>query len=344
MQTTEPPESKAPATIRALLTGEEFKHQVTLALPRHISPDRFVRVALTAMTRTPKLQECDKHSFFNALLTLSQLGLEPDGRLAHLIPFNNSKRNCVECQLIVDYKGLVDLAMRSGNVANIHADKVCANDVFEYNVGEVVAHKIDFRKDRGAAYCYFAQVTFKDGTKKADVMTLAEVQAIQKRSRAGSSGPWVTDFHEMAKKTVFRRLSKWLPLSPEYRDALDADADTLEERRLAAAIPAMASTIPNFATEDEPAEATETQAGGGSEGKEPGDPPAAQGLQTDLAQALSDLDFKQERFVAGLRLLEVKGIAKQAKVVADLSDAVCETVFAEGLDGVIAAIEGRETK
>jgi len=76
----------------------------------------------------------------------------------------------------------------------------------------------------------------------------------------------------------------------------------------------------------------------------PGEPPAAQGLHADLAQALSDLDFKQERFVAGLRLLDVKGIAKQAKVVDDLSFAVCETVFREGLDGVIQAIEGREGK
>lgn len=243
------PEEKAVAkpetTIRDLLGGENFRRQVELALPRHIKPERFVRIALTALTKTPMLAQCDKPSFFSALLTLSQLGLEPDGRLAHLIPFRNTKRNCVECQLIVDYKGLAALALRSGNISKIHADKICENDVFEYDAGEVKAHRIDFRKERGRAYAYYAMVVFRDGCQKAEVMTLDEVSAIRKRSKAAASGPWVTDFDEMGKKTVFRRLSKWLELSPEYRDALDADADTLEERRFEAALP-IGSALPNF--------------------------------------------------------------------------------------------------
>lgn len=252
--TTEPEKTivKTPDTIRTLLLGEEFKNQVELALPRHIKPDRFVRIALTALTKTPQLAQCDKPSFFSALLTLSQLGLEPDGRLAHLIPFRNTKRNCTECQLIVDYKGLAALAIRSGNISKIHADKVCANDVFEYDKGEVKTHAIDFRKPRGDAYAYYAMVVFKDGCQKSDVMTRAEVQAIRRRSKAANAGPWITDEDEMSKKTVFRRLSKWLELSPEYRDALDADADTLEEKRFANALP-VAPALPNF-TEETPEE------------------------------------------------------------------------------------------
>ena len=240
--TSESKEVAAPKkTIESWLTGEEFKRQIALALPKNISADRFLRVALTALTKTPKLKECEPHSFFSQLLTLSQLGLEPDGRLAHLIPFRNAKRNVVECQLIVDYKGLADLAMRSGVISNIHADKVCENDRFQFNIGVVERHEIDFHNPRGKAYAYYAQVIFKDGTKKADCMPLDDVQAIRKRSRAANDGPWVTDFDEMAKKTVFRRLSKWLPLSPEYRDALEADADSLEDKRFAAALPATAS-------------------------------------------------------------------------------------------------------
>ena len=235
--------TKQTRTIAQILSGDEFKAQVALVLPSHLTPDRFLRVALTATRKTPKLANCDQNSLLSALMTLSQLGLEPDGRLAHLIPFGN------ECQLIIDYKGLVDLAMRSGQIGKIHADKVCEQDDFVYDCGEVTRHVIDFREDRGDAYCYYAQVTFKDGFRKAECMPLEDVKAIQKRSKAGGSGPWITDFHEMAKKTVFRRLSKWLQLSPEYREALDADADQIEEKRFANA--KIAHSLPNFEEKDE---------------------------------------------------------------------------------------------
>lgn len=210
---------KTAQTIRSLISGEEFKAQIAMALPKHITPDRFIRVALTAMQRTPKLLECTQASLFQSLLTCSQLGIEPDGRMAHLIPYGNV------CQLIIDYKGLSALAMRSGEILPPHADVVCENDVFEYDRGEVKRHSIDFRKPRGKAYAVYAIVRYKDGGEKAECMSIDEVEAIRKRSKASGSGPWVTDFNEMAKKTVFRRLSKWLPLSPEFRDALEADAD-----------------------------------------------------------------------------------------------------------------------
>jgi recombination protein RecT len=230
-------ELDASGKLRSLVASAQFKSAVAAALPIHLRPERFVRVALTALTKTPRLAECEQASFFDCLLTLSQLGLEPDGRLAHLIPFRNNRRNVTECTLIVDYKGLVALAIRSGRVANIHADKICEADEFVFDRGEIVRHRIDFKKPRGAAYAYYALVRFKDATEQAEVMTLDEISGIRKRSRAANDGPWVTDFDEMAKKTVFRRLTKWLELSPEYRDALDADSDALEEQRFEAALP-----------------------------------------------------------------------------------------------------------
>jgi recombination protein RecT len=208
--------------VRSLIESDAFKAQIQKALPKHLTPDRFIRVAVTAMTRTPKLAECTQASLFNALLTCSQLGIEPDGRRAHLIPYGK------DCQLIIDYKGLAELAMRSGVVANIHADVVCDADTFEYDRGSVRTHTIDFRKPRGKVYAVYAICRFKDGTEKAEVLSAEEVEAVRKRSRAGQAGPWVTDWNEMAKKTAFRRLSKWLPLSPEYRDALDHDADAID--------------------------------------------------------------------------------------------------------------------
>ncbi len=226
-----------PKTVRALIESDKFRSTVAQVLPSHLTPARFVRIAIAATTRTPKLAECDPTTVLQCLMTLSQFGLEPDGRNAHLIPFWNSKRNTHECQLIIDYRGLATLAKRSGQVSYIHADSVCDKDSFEFNKGVVVKHEVDFKTDRGKPYAYYAMVRFKDGTEQAACMTKAEVDKIKSRSRAGTSGPWVTDYDEMAKKTVFRRLSKWLELSPEFRDAIEADTDSLEELRFENALP-----------------------------------------------------------------------------------------------------------
>jgi recombination protein RecT len=207
-----------PVTIREQISDEYFKQQIAVALPKHMTADRFVRVALTALLKTPKLLDCTKESVIECMLNCSALGLEPDGRRAHLIPYGN------KCTLIVDYKGIVELAKRSGDVAGVFAQTVCDKDDFSWENGEVT-HRIDWRQDRGAVYAVYATITFKDGSKQTDVMTRSEVEAIRQRSRAGSAGPWVTDWNEMAKKTVFRRASKWITLSPEVADALEKDGD-----------------------------------------------------------------------------------------------------------------------
>lgn len=195
--------------LRTFISGDAVKEQIAKALPSICTPDRFLRVAMTSITKTPKLLNCDRNSFVSALLDCAQLGIEPDNRRAHLIPYGKT------CQLIIDFKGLCELIMRSGKVSLIHADKVCENDEFEYNAGKIVKHKIDFKKDRGEAYAFYAYAEMKDGSTKAEVMTLEDVNKIKARSKSANNGPWVTDYNEMAKKTVFRRLSKWLPLSPE---------------------------------------------------------------------------------------------------------------------------------
>ena len=103
--------SNALTPIKKTLTGDYFRKQVALCLPKHMTPDRFVRVALTALTRVPKLAQCTEASLIKCMLTCSELGLEPDGRLAHLIPYGK------DCTLVIDYKGLAELAMRSGKPA-----------------------------------------------------------------------------------------------------------------------------------------------------------------------------------------------------------------------------------
>jgi recombination protein RecT len=218
--------AKKPLTIKEHLASPDMIAQIARVIPKHLTPDRMARVALTALTRTPKLAECTPQSFFGCLLNLSQWGLEPDGRRAHLIPFGK------ECTVIIDYKGIVELCYRSGTVSAIHADVVRRGDLFEYDNGHVTKHVPWFLRtpeerpakpgDVYAAYCI---VQMTSGTAKHEVMSKEEIDAIRGRSRSGSSGPWVTDYNEMAKKTVFRRCSKWLPWSAEIHDAVNADDD-----------------------------------------------------------------------------------------------------------------------
>jgi recombination protein RecT len=208
-----------------------------MVLPSHLTAERFTRIALTCITKTPKLAECTQASVMRCLLDLSQMGLEPDGRNAHLIPRWSKKINGQECTLIIDYKGYVELVMRSGLVASIHADKVCENDVFTVDLGEITKHEIDFRQERGKPYAYYCRVKMKDGTTKCEVMSKHEIEKICARSETGDKGPWITDYDEMAKKTVFRRAQKWLPISPEIRELLDKDDDKIVETTAVTARP-----------------------------------------------------------------------------------------------------------
>lgn len=251
--------------LRDQMEAPEFTGQLALALPKHLTKERFCRIVATAMNKNPKLHECEPSSFFTSILQLAQLGIEPDGRRAHLIPFNNTYQNRVECQYIIDYKGYVELAMNTGNVSSIHADVVCENDVFNYSLGSVTEHRIDFRKPRGKAYAAYCIITFKDGSKKCEAMGHDELMAIRDRSQGYRSAvklkkshPWMTDENEMAKKTVFRRASKWIKLSPEVYDALaNEDSDDLRNITPApsptAAFAPREALMPAAVTQAEPA-------------------------------------------------------------------------------------------
>jgi recombination protein RecT len=201
--------------LKGVLTSDKMQEQFAKALPKHLSAERFVRVCLTALTRTPELVNCTQESFFKCILDLSAMGLEPDGVRAHLIPYKNNKENTVECTLLIDYKGLVELVRRSGDVVRIHADVVCASDVFEFSVGQILKHTWDISKSRGATVAVYAMVVFKAGESQAVVLTKDEIESVRSRSKSKDKGPWVTDYNEMAKKVAFRRLCKWLTLSPD---------------------------------------------------------------------------------------------------------------------------------
>lgn len=209
--------AKKNGTLKDLVKSESFNNAVEGFFTVEANRKRFVQSAVNALTKNPKLASCDKMSFFGSLMQLAQFDLNPDGRNAHLIPYGAT------CTLVIDYKGFVTLAMRCPRVSKVEAFVVYKNDHFRLVNGEV-EHVVDNPwGDRGEVVGFYAVCQFSDGTKKYETMSKDEVDAVRKRSKAANNGPWVTDYNEMAKKTVFKRLSKWLPVTPELQDAIAKD-------------------------------------------------------------------------------------------------------------------------
>lgn len=209
-----------PKTIEGFLFSEGFKNQLKRALPKHMTADRMARIALTEIRKVPKLAQCNPGSFLGAVIQSAQLGLEPGNNLGHayLVPYKN------ECQLIVGYRGMIDLARRSGQIITLQAHAVYENDKFEFEFGldPKLAH-VPARSNRGKAIYFYAAAKLKDGGEQFDVMSVEDIHDIMRQSKASGSGPWQTHFDEMAKKTVMRRLFKWLPVSIEMSQAVTLD-------------------------------------------------------------------------------------------------------------------------
>lgn len=194
--------------------------QIRSMLPKHLNPERVLRIAHTTITRTPQLLECTPMSLINGVVEASMLGLEVDGVLgqAYLVPFKNKHTGKKEATFIPGYKGLIALHRRSGEITSYEVRSVHEGDEFRWEMGlhPVLVHR-PTGEDRGWAKLshVYAIATYRTGEKQFDVMTRDEVVTIKRRSRAKDSGPWVTDPVEMAKKCVVRRLAKILPVSVE---------------------------------------------------------------------------------------------------------------------------------
>ena len=190
------------------------------ALPSVITPERFTRMVLSALSSTPKLAECSPQSFLAAMMTAAQLGVEPNTALgqAYLLPYRNHGQ--MECQFQLGYKGLIDLAYRSGDVSVIQAHTVYENDVFEYELGmDPKLRHVPAKADRGEAVAYYAMFKTKDGGYGFEVMSVDDVQRhAQRYSKSYGSGtsPWRSNFDEMAKKTVLKRALKYAPLKSDF--------------------------------------------------------------------------------------------------------------------------------
>lgn len=209
--------------------------EIAKMLPKHLNAERLLKVAQIAATTTPALAKCDVPSLVGAIGQCAQMGLEPNTVLGHayLVPFNVKRKDADgnekwvnSVQVIIGYKGLIDLARRSGQIISIAAHEVCQEDEFElvYGLDEKLNHT-PAMGERGPVIGFYAIAKLKDGGHAFEFMSRYQVDEIMRSSQSkGKYGPWLDHHTEMGRKTVIRRLAKYLPLSIEFQTAVALDS------------------------------------------------------------------------------------------------------------------------
>lgn len=204
--------------------------QIALALPSAITPERFARMAMTAVTMNPDLGLCTPQSFIGAMLTAAQLGLEPNTPLgqAYLIPYNNNRTGQKEAQFQLGYRGMIALANRTGEFKNIGAEVVYRNDKFDYSLG----FDIDIKhrpalEDRGEVMGVYGTYELKSGGRGVCFMSKSDIDEHRRKYSKAKFSPWDTAWEGMAKKTVLRQALKYAPLSSEFVRGLTNEEVTL---------------------------------------------------------------------------------------------------------------------
>lgn len=199
--------------------------ELAKALPSVITPERFARMVTSTISRNPQLAQTTPASFMAAMFTAAQLGVEPNTPLgqAYLIPFRN--HGTLECQFQLGFKGLIDLAHRSGEIASIQAHEVYENDEFDFAYGTdaFLKHK-PAKTDRGKVIAYYGLFKTKDGANGFEFMSREDAEKHGKQySKTYNNGPWKTNFDEMAKKTVLKKALKYAPLKSDFIRQVNAD-------------------------------------------------------------------------------------------------------------------------
>jgi len=221
--------------VKQLLMNDTAKQQLQMVAAKHMNPERMMRVVANAIRTTPKLQQCEPISFLGALMQCASLGLEPNTILGHayLIPFDNKKKNVTEVQVVIGYKGLIDLARRSGHITSISANIHYSDDeLWTYEEGTEATLRHRPGPQDGDKLHAYAIAKFTDGGHAYVVLPWKKVMKIRDASqnwqtavRFDNTAKQIWTLHEdaMAMKTAVRALAKYLPLSVEFADALTVD-------------------------------------------------------------------------------------------------------------------------
>jgi recombination protein RecT len=216
----------------------KYKGQIEGVLARQIDPKRFTRMIVAQINKTPKLLECTPMSVVNSALQAASLGLEIRTNQAYLVPFKD-KWGKTQCNLLIDYRGKIDLAKRSGFIKDMEARLVYAADEFECSFGAeprfihrpFLMHRHSSGvwdrvsvEERGEVILGYAIAWIKGArAPHIEPMTYSEIEGIRSKSRSKNDGPWVTDWGQMARKTLIHRICNYIPQSPELAIAQDLD-------------------------------------------------------------------------------------------------------------------------
>mgnify|MGYP001156496481 CR=1 FL=1 len=224
---------------------QRMEKQFALALPEHVSPEKFVRVVMTAINTNPDLQKADRQSVLAAAMKCAQDGLLPDGREAALVTYGN------KAQYLPMIAGVLAKVRRSGELRTISAHIVYENDAFTYTLGddERIEHQPRLDGPRGKPIAAYAIAKTKDGGVYREVMSVEQINQVRNVSRAKNAGPWVQWWDEMARKTVLRRLSKRLPMSTDLVQLFQRDDDHYDLSQAAQGVATMRRLHADF---DEP--------------------------------------------------------------------------------------------
>ena len=237
----------AAVNLRQAIMKPETIKSFAMALPKGANPERFARIIWTECRKNPELIKATPESIISACMTAAQLNLEIGGHLgqAYLVPFEENKKTgpkewtkVKSAQLIIGYRGLITLARKSGDMVSLNAYAVYSEDEFSYQLGlhPDIHHVPSAKADRGNLIYVYAVANFVGGGVQFEVMSRAEIEQIRNASKGWVAAkksadkynkqiksPWATNFDEMAKKTVIRRLAKYLPLSVEAARAIAVD-------------------------------------------------------------------------------------------------------------------------
>lgn len=205
----------------------KMKDQFAVVLPHTITPDSFIRIIITAVQNNPDLLNCNRESLIKACMKCAEDGLVPDGRQAALVKFRTKINNQFvdAAQYMPMFSGILRRVRNSREVSTVHAHVIYKHDHFVWFQGteDRIEHRPLFPGDRGEPIGAYAIALMKDGSRLFEVMNIDQLNKIKKASKTSGWGPWKDWWDEMARKTVFKRLAKWLPLDASVNELIDYD-------------------------------------------------------------------------------------------------------------------------
>lgn len=208
---------------------EKKRGSLVSVAPEGADVDRIIRTAMFEASKNERLVQCSPTSVYMALAKACELDLVAGGALhrASLVPMWNKSKKTYDAELWIEYTGLMELVLRSGDVSHFTAEVVYEKDEFECSFdldgGKKLHHKQFFDGDPGPLRLAYAVAHFKNGGHQVEVMRRDQINKIRKSSRNPDSGPWAQHTEEMWRKTVVRRICKYLPLSPKTKAVVEHD-------------------------------------------------------------------------------------------------------------------------